>query len=213
MALGRVESGRREREVLHDRAGAEDVAARQRGLVAARTGVARDVDRALPRPAARNRCRSAISPTASTCRRGWRRRCDRSTTGISARTGRASCGRRVCWDAIEKVDDGELWETHQALKARLVELRAAARGRARRTPRRTGRVRGAAAPGAQPRRADDRFRAPVRHLQARQPGPSGSSRRSSRWSTTPHAGAVRLRRARRIRWTARARGSCRRSRG
>ena len=32
------------------------------------------------------------------------------------------CADASCWDAIENVDDGELWETHQALKARLVNF-------------------------------------------------------------------------------------------
>jgi glycogen phosphorylase len=32
------------------------------------------------------------------------------------------CAEASCWEAIESVDDGELWETHQALKARLVSF-------------------------------------------------------------------------------------------
>jgi starch phosphorylase len=32
------------------------------------------------------------------------------------------CGDPDCWDDIEGVDDGELWETHQALKARLIDF-------------------------------------------------------------------------------------------
>jgi glycogen phosphorylase len=32
------------------------------------------------------------------------------------------CADASCWEAIESVDDGELWETHQALKARLVSF-------------------------------------------------------------------------------------------
>ena len=31
-------------------------------------------------------------------------------------------GDPVLWDAIEEIDDGELWETHQALKASLIEV-------------------------------------------------------------------------------------------
>jgi glycogen phosphorylase len=32
------------------------------------------------------------------------------------------CGDPHCWDDIEGIDDGELWETHQALKARLIDF-------------------------------------------------------------------------------------------
>ena len=74
------------------------------------------------------------------------------------------------WDKIDGVDDGELWETHQTLKARLIEL-------ARRSARRCRPS--AAASSAEfvdaggerleLRRADDRIRAPLRHLQAGQP--------------------------------------------
>ena len=32
------------------------------------------------------------------------------------------CAEASCWDAIEQIDDGELWETHQTLKARLIEF-------------------------------------------------------------------------------------------
>jgi starch phosphorylase len=38
------------------------------------------------------------------------------------------CAEARCWEAVENVDDGELWETHQALKTQLIEtarLRAA----------------------------------------------------------------------------------------
>ena len=32
------------------------------------------------------------------------------------------CAEPDCWDDIEGIDDGELWETHQALKARLIDF-------------------------------------------------------------------------------------------
>jgi starch phosphorylase len=32
------------------------------------------------------------------------------------------CGEPHCWDAIEAIDDGELWETHQTLKASLIDF-------------------------------------------------------------------------------------------
>ncbi len=47
------------------------------------------------------------------------------------------CAETSCWEAIETVDDGELWETHQALKARLVSFarrRAAASAERRGEP-------------------------------------------------------------------------------
>ena len=86
------------------------------------------------------------------------------------------------WDAIEHVDDGELWEAHQTLKARLIDF---TRRRVVRQAERRGEPSGdgrAAAARAEPRRADDRLRPALRDLQARQPaapGPRGASRRSS----------------------------------
>jgi starch phosphorylase len=32
------------------------------------------------------------------------------------------CAEPHCWEAIDAIDDGELWETHQALKARLIDF-------------------------------------------------------------------------------------------
>ena len=69
--------------------------ARQRGVVAARPGLARDVDAALSRARAKSRCRSATSPTACTSRPGSRRRCGSSTTGTSAPTGRRAAATRT----------------------------------------------------------------------------------------------------------------------
>ena len=110
---GARRSGRLRRRFLHDGAGAETVASRQCRLVAARPGVARDVDAACIPRTSKSRCRSDTSPTASTCPRGSRRRCARCTTGTSGLTGRsiepatrvvgkastpstmASCGRRI----------------------------------------------------------------------------------------------------------------------
>ena len=40
------------------------------------------------------------------------------------------CGEPARWDAIDDVDDGELWETHQMLKTRLIDVRAPPRRRA-----------------------------------------------------------------------------------
>ena len=154
--------------VLHDGAGTEALAPRQRGFVAARRGVARHVDGALSGHARRTRCRSATSPTACTCRRGWRRRCSGSTIAIWDRTGTSTAANAHIWEGIENVDDGELWETHLSLKARLLEFvrrraveQAERRGESTETLQRLSRV---LSPGC----ADHRVCAALRHLQARQ---------------------------------------------
>ena len=119
---GPRESRQSRRDVLHDRAGLEAVAQGQRRLVAARPGLARDVDGPVSRAWPRNACRSATSPTACTCRPGWRRRCTRSTTAISGPTGPNAAASRTAGTTSRDIDDGELWETHQALKARLIDF-------------------------------------------------------------------------------------------
>jgi starch phosphorylase len=45
------------------------------------------------------------------------------------------CAEAACWDDVDQVDDGELWETHQTLKTRLIEF---ARRRAVRAAERRG---------------------------------------------------------------------------
>lgn len=45
------------------------------------------------------------------------------------------CAEAGCWDSIDSVEDGELWETHQTLKTRLIEV---ARLRAARCAERRG---------------------------------------------------------------------------
>ena len=65
-----------------------------------------------------------------------------------APTGRRAAASRSSGEPIDDVDDGELWETHQALKARLIDVHAAAGRAAGRAARRAGRRRGAAAPRA-----------------------------------------------------------------
>ena len=98
------------------------------------------------------------------------------------------------WEAIDDVDDGELWETHQTLKGPTHRRRApsgCARGRA------TGRAGGSGrrlATGPEPRCAHDRLRAALRHLQAGQPDPSrhGSGRLAG--EQPADADPVRLRR-------------------
>jgi hypothetical protein len=76
--------------------------------------------------------------------------------------------RRETWAGIESVDDGELWETHLSLKAQLLEfMRRRARNRpsATRNPPKLCRDWENSLAG----RADHRLRAPLCHLQARQP--------------------------------------------
>ena len=109
------------------------------------------------------------------------------------------------WERIDAIDDGELWETHQTLKTQLIEF---ARRRAAQQAERRGEsagVRRAAAPRAEPRRADDRLRAPLRHLQARQPDPAGHRGDRRRSSTTRRCRSSSSSPARRIRTTGPAR--------
>ena len=87
----------------------------------ARPGLARDVGATLSRPGASSRSRSATSPTACTSRAGSPSRCARCTTATSARTGRRVPRQPGFWEAIDGVDDGELWETHQTLKTQLID--------------------------------------------------------------------------------------------
>ena len=209
MALGRVNPARRERRLLHDGARAEAVAPRQRRVVAARPGLARDVDAALP-----GRIEEQVPIghiTNGVHVRTWlapqmRQLYDRHLGPDWTERMRASpaSGKR-----IDDVDDGELWETHQTLKARLIDVGAAA-GRAAGRARAASRAEfvDAAAARAQPRRADDRLRAPLRHLQAGQPDPAGSSRRSPRSSTTRRCRCSSSSPARRIRTTSPARRCC-----
>ena len=79
---------------------------------------------------ARRRSPSGTSPTACTCRPGSRRRCRASTTATSASSGASTAASAQVWEGIENVDDGELWETHLILKARLHRVRAPAGRRA-----------------------------------------------------------------------------------
>ena len=160
-------SRRRRRGLLHDGAGAQDVSPRQRRLLAPRRRSRAPCGGGCSPIAARIACRSATSPTASTSRAGSLRRCARSTTAISARTGPSTPANRASGSAWTSIDDGELWETHQTLKMQLIEV---ARRRAAQQAGRRGEPPefvDADAPGAEPRRADDRLRAALRHLQAR----------------------------------------------
>ena len=98
MGLGRVEPARPQRAVLHDRAGAQALAARQRRQRAARRGLAADVAAALPephrgggadRPHHQRRPRPDLARAADA-------RC--STTATSAPTGRERQRRPETWE-------------------------------------------------------------------------------------------------------------------
>ena len=91
---GPRESRQSERRVLHDRAGAEAFAARQCSLGAAWRSFARTCGRVCIRASPRTKFPSATSPTACTCRPGWRRRCSACTTAIWARAGTSTAARR-----------------------------------------------------------------------------------------------------------------------
>ena len=75
--------------------------------------------------------------------------------------------------AIETIEDAELWETQQVLKARLIDfVRHRLAAQAQRRDEGEAAVERAMA-GARPERPDDRLRPPVRHLQAGRPGAPG----------------------------------------
>ena len=77
------------------------------------------------------------------------------------------------WDGIDTVEDAELWETQQVLKARLINFvrnRLASQARRRERARRGHRA-GHAGPRLE--RPDDRLRPAVRHLQALGLDPAG----------------------------------------
>ena len=98
------------------------VTARQRRVVAARPRLARDVDAALSGP--------ARGPRAD--RPHHQRRARQHLAGAAdapglraaprRRLGGAQHASRISGEAIENIDDGELWETHQTLKARLIDF-------------------------------------------------------------------------------------------
>ena len=159
-------SGRPQRAVLHDRAGAQAVAARQRRQRPARHGLAADVAAAVRQHEPRKTCRSATSPTASTCRAGSPPRCTCSSTVTWGPTGPSISGCPRPGTGSSTVEDAELWETQQVLKARLINFvrnRLASQARRRSEPDAGDRAGHA---GARPQRADDRLRPAVRHLQA-----------------------------------------------
>ena len=108
--------------------------------------------------------------------------------------GWAERGGDTLWEAIERVDDGELWEAHQTLKTRLI---AEVRRRAVQQAERRGEPPAVVAQmrrAAEPRRADHRVRSPVRHLQTREPAAAGSRGAERPRQRSAQAGAADLRR-------------------
>ena len=194
MALGRENPGNRARRVLHDGARPEAVAPRQCGVGAARRSFARDVDgavsRAAPKSSAhrphhqRRACALWLAPQMF-------RLYDRHLGAGLARAQRRS---RASGKASKTSTTASLWETHLSLKARLLDFvrrraveQAERRGESQETLQRLSRV-------LQPGRADDRLRAPLRHLQARQPDAERHRAAGVDGQRSEAAGAVRLRR-------------------
>ena len=69
--------------------------------------------RGADRPHHQRRARADLAGAADACR---------FTTGTLARIGQAMPASPKLWDKIDEIDDRELWETHQALKARLFDF-------------------------------------------------------------------------------------------
>ena len=116
------------------------------------------------------RCRSATSPTACTCRPGsgapMRELLDRHLgEGWSTRAAEPDT-----WAAVDRIPDEELWEARERQRAELVEF-VRARSAADRLAARRRRASTSTRPPTafDPRRADDRLRAPRRDLQAARP--------------------------------------------
>ena len=173
--LRRARQGGPERHAIRaDAVRAAHVAVRERRLGAPRRRLARDVARPLARAAQSTRCRSRRSRTASTSGRGSRpsSRCC-SATRIRSSSWRASCRPKTCGSRTAP------------RRQRLLRVRHRDARRAR----------------ARPGRPHDRLRAPLRHLQAREP-PLQRARRGSRSSSPTPSGRSRCSSpARRIRPT------------
>ena len=103
--------------------------------------VSRAMWRALYPGAREEQCRSATSPTASTSARWLAPQMRLVYDRHLGADWLERAGDPTLWDEIDGVDDGELWETHQTLKARLIDDRPPPRGAAGRAPRRVGRGR------------------------------------------------------------------------
>ena len=196
MALGRVNPGNPHETFCMTVLAPEAVAPRQCRLVAARRGVARDVDGLCSRPRARTRVpighitngvhvpivagAADVPPLRPPPGRRLARAQRRAAHLGRHREHRR---RRAVGDAPEPEGAPA---RHSCGAARWSRPSAAANRR---------RSCSGSAACSQPRRADDRLRAALRHLQARQPDPAATSSSWRRMVNDPQAsGAVRLRR-------------------
>ena len=187
---------RRRRDVLHDGARAEAVAAAptpcRRCTARSRARCGR---RSIPGRTEEEVPIGHITNGVHVPHAGSRRRCASSTTATSGPTGRSALRRPGLLGSDRRRRRRRAVGDAPDAQGAADRVRAPARGRS--TPSARGEspdVRRAAAPRAQPRRADDRLRAALRHLQAREPAAAGhrSARRAGQRPAA--AGAVRLRR-------------------
>ena len=95
--------------VQHDGAGAAHRGARQRRQRAARRGDAHDVAADLARHARRSDCRCAASPTACTCRRGWRAGVRAARSALRPGLARSRRRRRRSGSGCNDIPDAEIW--------------------------------------------------------------------------------------------------------
>ena len=149
---------------------AADEPRRERRQPPPRRGGPRDVAAAVARAAPSTRCRSATSPTASTCRPGSARRSASCSTATSARAGSARAAEPETWAAVDQISDEDLWAARERQRAHLVEQ---VRTRSANRPARSAATPATTSTRPRPRstpHAHDRLRAARRHLQA--PGPA-----------------------------------------
>ena len=102
------------------------------------------------------------------------------------------CTEPGCWDEVDRIEDGELWETHQTLKTQLIE---AARFRAARSAENRRESSGfidQMRQCAQPRRTHDRVCPPLRDLQAGESSAPGSREPDCRGERSASPRAIHL---------------------
>ena len=168
MAFGRENPANHARRVLHDRAGSETLAARQRRFGACTA-----------------KFRAPCGPGSIPARPEDAVPIGHITNGVHVPTWLAPqmfrlydrhlgtgwhehSGEARIWEGIENVDDGELWETHLSLKSRLLEFVAPRARRPGRAARRSAEILQRLGRVLEPGCADHRLCAPLRNLQAGQ---------------------------------------------
>ena len=202
---------KRRRRLLHDGAGAQDVPPRQRGVLAARTGLSHDVDAALSRtdrgpradrPHHQRRARADVARAADAP--GLRPSSRPGLAGAGRRSGFLGARRRDRrWGVVGDAPDAEgaAHRHRQAARGAAGANGAAIRRSSSRSCRRA----------LSPRRAHHRLRAPVRHLQARQPDSPGPGDDRVARQSRADADSARVRRQIASARCARASRSCSRS--